>query len=680
MARTILLADDSVTAQNMGRRILTDAGYEVITVNNGSAALKKIAEQKPDLIVLDVYMPGYGGLEVCNRLKETRETARIPVLLTVGKLEPFKPDEARRVRADAFIVKPFEASELLTALTKLEDKIVPQSQPQKPGRFAKALATIEAAESEERFGDAETGWKERLSIPPTPAKSPSAEAASVFESAMRDLGRSEDFKPVEPSQRFERPIPAGLPADITPEEIAAIAAAAATIGGKDEMASSGATAPPAEVESKAEPAKGETVSEACVAPSETPAPVAPETPAAVAEVPGEEVPAATLASAPLASMPAEQGAAGAAEKSDVDATAVITPPMPSEAVPEALASTETASQSAESSAAESAATPGAADAQTKPEEAKLEKSPADADEKPWTHDAEVLAAIASLVPSADELAKSLEQENTADPQSREVAMASVAAGAMAASAIGTRSRWIAEAAVLSEYESAINLELEMEKSFAAFAAASAETARSTAGAVEAQAASSTATAAAAVADVPATPASDLTIAAEMPNILPASESKGEAAYAAAAANGSARDVVTPVEAATATPPPADAVVARDEVEKLQESEMAAAWQNWKQIRESIVGSQLTAQIADAAAAGLQASQSEAAKSSDAESQQAAREDAEEENGSDTSSEPDAIASIVDSVLAELKPKLVEEIARKMSSDKEKKGKGKKNRK
>ncbi len=69
MARTVLLADDSVTAQNMGRRILMDAGYEVITVNNGSAALKKIHENKPDLIVLDVYMPGYGGLEVCQRLK-----------------------------------------------------------------------------------------------------------------------------------------------------------------------------------------------------------------------------------------------------------------------------------------------------------------------------------------------------------------------------------------------------------------------------------------------------------------------------------------------------------------------------------------------------------------------------------------------------------------------------------
>ncbi len=128
MARTVLLADDSVTAQNMGRRILMDAGYEVITVNNGSAALKKIHESKPDLIVLDVYMPGYGGLEVCQRLKESPETQKIPVLLTVGKMEPFKTDEAKRVKADAHIVKPFDASELLAALTKLEDRIVPTSE------------------------------------------------------------------------------------------------------------------------------------------------------------------------------------------------------------------------------------------------------------------------------------------------------------------------------------------------------------------------------------------------------------------------------------------------------------------------------------------------------------------------------------------------------------------------
>src|SRR5438128_1828280 len=225
----------------MGRKILSDAGYEVVTVNNGSAALKKIAEHKPDLIVLDVYMPGYNGLEVCQRLKENRETARIPVLLTVGKLEPFRPEEARKVRADAYIVKPFEASELLVALTKLEDKIVPQAESYKPGRFAKAIAAVEEfnqSEPGERFGDAESGWKERLKFPaatPKPQEpEPEPEVATPKRRGIRDLFRRDPPKKVETPGRFERPQPADLPRDITPQEIAAITAAAAEVSGADE--------------------------------------------------------------------------------------------------------------------------------------------------------------------------------------------------------------------------------------------------------------------------------------------------------------------------------------------------------------------------------------------------------------------------------------------------------------
>lgn len=176
MARKILLADDSVTAQNMGRKILTEAGYEVITVNNGSAALKKIAEQKPDLIILDVYMPGYGGLEVCQRLKESPETSRIPVLLTVGKLEPFKAEEAKRVRADMHIVKPFEVSELLTALTRLEDRIVAHSDAPRVGKFAKA--TEPEPESAPSIGG---GWKSRLTGPRRKSKSAESKAAPKAE-------------------------------------------------------------------------------------------------------------------------------------------------------------------------------------------------------------------------------------------------------------------------------------------------------------------------------------------------------------------------------------------------------------------------------------------------------------------------------------------------------------------
>ena len=199
MARKILLADDSVTAQNMGRKILTEAGYEVVTVNNGAAALKKVSEIKPDLVVLDVYMPGYGGLEVCERVKEGKETARIPVLLTVGKLEPFKSDDARRVHADAHIVKPFEASELLTAISKLEDRIVPQAQGKKFGRVTRKSAL------EPDGSELQDGWRERLPKPIAKDKKTSLQsrAETADENSKVIEMRPADTVPPEPRRTAE---------------------------------------------------------------------------------------------------------------------------------------------------------------------------------------------------------------------------------------------------------------------------------------------------------------------------------------------------------------------------------------------------------------------------------------------------------------------------------------------
>ena len=246
LARKILLADDSVTAQNMGRKILADAGYEVTTVNNGSAALKRVAEQRPDLIVLDVYMPGYSGLEVCQRLKEAGETSRIPILLTVGKLEPFKPEEAKRVRADGFIVKPFEASELLSALSKLEDKIVPRAESSKPGRLARATAAIDDVPRDKAAsGEEDSGWKNRISFP-SKKKEKAAEAeadeSATYNPVNKDLRTVIEPRPaVEAKHSVTKPeeakvdlgalAPEGLPKDVTAEEIAALAAAAAQMQG-----------------------------------------------------------------------------------------------------------------------------------------------------------------------------------------------------------------------------------------------------------------------------------------------------------------------------------------------------------------------------------------------------------------------------------------------------------------
>jgi CheY-like chemotaxis protein len=119
VALKILFADDSMTAQNMGKKILSDAGYEVVAVSNGAAALKKINEIKPELVVLDVYMPGYTGLEVCEKMRAAHETSKTPVLLTVGKMEAYKPEDGARVKANGVIVKPFEATDLLAAIEKL---------------------------------------------------------------------------------------------------------------------------------------------------------------------------------------------------------------------------------------------------------------------------------------------------------------------------------------------------------------------------------------------------------------------------------------------------------------------------------------------------------------------------------------------------------------------------------
>ncbi|MFB3917909.1 MAG: response regulator [Terriglobales bacterium] len=173
----ILLADDSMTAQSMGKKILAEAGYDVVAVSNGAAAIKKIAETKPDIVLLDVYMPGYSGLEVCEKIKSGPPAEQIPVLLTVGKMEPFKVEEGIKAKADGLIIKPFEATDLLTVVGKLAEMVPP------PPTVA-PLPTAGEATSVEEF--------EVAVAPPQPAaESPEFELArapamplDIFEEAL----------------------------------------------------------------------------------------------------------------------------------------------------------------------------------------------------------------------------------------------------------------------------------------------------------------------------------------------------------------------------------------------------------------------------------------------------------------------------------------------------------------
>jgi CheY-like chemotaxis protein len=119
LSAKILLADDSNVAQRMGKEILSAEGFEVVTVSNGSAALKKLRESRPDLVLADVFMPGNNGYEVCQAIKADAGLTDIPVVLLVGAMEPYDPEEGRKVKADGVITKPLQSSTLVSIVKQL---------------------------------------------------------------------------------------------------------------------------------------------------------------------------------------------------------------------------------------------------------------------------------------------------------------------------------------------------------------------------------------------------------------------------------------------------------------------------------------------------------------------------------------------------------------------------------
>ena len=115
---TILVADDNSNIQKMVSLALKDEGVQVISVGNGEAAVKKMRESAPDLILADIFMPVRSGYEVCEYVKRDPKLAHIPVVLLAGAFDPFDEREAQRVGADAVLKKPFVPPDPLVNLVK----------------------------------------------------------------------------------------------------------------------------------------------------------------------------------------------------------------------------------------------------------------------------------------------------------------------------------------------------------------------------------------------------------------------------------------------------------------------------------------------------------------------------------------------------------------------------------
>ncbi|MFN7962153.1 MAG: response regulator [Thermoanaerobaculia bacterium] len=117
MPRSILLADDSVTIQKVIELTFMDEDFEVTSVSNGSAAIERLGEMHPDLVIADVHMPGASGYDVCRMVK--RVYPSVPVMLLVGTFEAFDEAEARAAGADRDLKKPFDSHELLSTVREL---------------------------------------------------------------------------------------------------------------------------------------------------------------------------------------------------------------------------------------------------------------------------------------------------------------------------------------------------------------------------------------------------------------------------------------------------------------------------------------------------------------------------------------------------------------------------------
>jgi DNA-binding response OmpR family regulator len=106
---TVLVVDDDLTVRDVVRRYLELAGHQVALADNGEDALTWIAEHKPDLVVLDLMLPGIDGLEVCRRL---RRTSTVPVVMLTALGEEENRIAGLQLGADDYVTKPFSPREL----------------------------------------------------------------------------------------------------------------------------------------------------------------------------------------------------------------------------------------------------------------------------------------------------------------------------------------------------------------------------------------------------------------------------------------------------------------------------------------------------------------------------------------------------------------------------------------
>lgn len=138
---TILVADDNSNIQKMVSLAFEEHGIDVVAVGNGEAAVRRMPDLNPDLVLADVFMPVRNGYEVCEFVKKDPRFSKVPVILLVGAFDPLDENEARRVGADGVLKKPFVPPDPLIAMvtSALEKVLKAEPVPQAVASVAEVM-------------------------------------------------------------------------------------------------------------------------------------------------------------------------------------------------------------------------------------------------------------------------------------------------------------------------------------------------------------------------------------------------------------------------------------------------------------------------------------------------------------------------------------------------------------
>ncbi len=119
MEKKILVIEDDPAISRLVDYSLRHEGYEVIQASNGLEGIRKAHDERPDLVILDVMLPGLDGFEICHRLKSGQDTARLPILMFSAKAQEIDKNTGLKVGADDYLPKPASPTEIVNRVEKL---------------------------------------------------------------------------------------------------------------------------------------------------------------------------------------------------------------------------------------------------------------------------------------------------------------------------------------------------------------------------------------------------------------------------------------------------------------------------------------------------------------------------------------------------------------------------------